>query len=198
MSFWVWQESCGPELVLGVWSLIFPSPQAPGCPEWPVLGVLESTSALRVHFWISFLWNTLNSVYSHHSLWQHLAEILYQAFEMVFLNSDWATCCFNEALPGFDEPLPVSLCGQGGTGLLGTLISAGKESTDSHCDVIAAVSWWLGCNLSSWSLISKSSLDVSLTFSLLPLLSWTEEWCRVSMIPCFLFFQQRDNYAADE
>lgn len=108
---------------------------------------------------------------------------------MAFLNSDWATRCFNGALPGCDKLLPVSLCGQRGAGVVGAVISAGKAQTEPlWCDVIAAVGWWLGWNLSSWSLISKSGLDLSLNFSLLPFLS------RRAM-SCFqLFFQQRDNY----
>lgn len=123
--------------------------------------VLESASALRVHFWFDF--QALSTVCPHHPLWQHLAEILYQAFGMVFLNSDCATCYLSGAPPGFDKPPPVSLCGQRDIVFLGSQISAGKAQ--SHRDVIAAVGWRLDCNLSS------SSLHLSLSFSLLLLLS---------------------------
>lgn len=60
-----------------------------------------------------------------------------------------------------------------------------NKTHESKCK-IAAVGWWLGCNLSSWSLISKSGLDLWVSPCSL---SSLEEWCHFQ-----LFFQQRDNY----
>lgn len=50
MSCWVWQESCGPGHGLWAWSLIFPSPQAPGCPVACVRKYLFFQGAFLVWF----------------------------------------------------------------------------------------------------------------------------------------------------